>query len=59
MNASKITKELGWHPGIPFEEGLRHTIEWYLDNTKWVEAILDGSYMAYYEKQYGERLHGR
>ncbi len=59
MDASKITKELGWHPGIPFEEGLRHTIEWYLDNTKWVEAILDGSYMAYYEKQYGERLHGR
>ena len=59
MDASKIMKELGWRPQVPFEEGLRQTIEWYLENTQWVEAILDGSYMVYYEKQYGERLHGR
>ena len=59
MNASKITKELGWHPSVSFEQGLRQTIEWYLANPDWAKAILDGSYMDYYEKQYGERLHGR
>jgi dTDP-glucose 4,6-dehydratase len=59
MDASKIIKELGWRPRVPFEEGLRQTIEWYLENTQWVKAILDGSYMDYYGKQYGERLHGR
>jgi dTDP-glucose 4,6-dehydratase len=58
MDASKIKKELGWRPQVPIEKGLRHTIEWYLENTQWVKAILDGSYMDYYEKQYGERLHG-
>ena len=59
MDASKIMKELGWRPQVPFEEGLRKTVEWYLENTQWVRAILDGSYMDYYQKQYGERLHGR
>ncbi len=59
MDASKIMKDLGWRPQIPFEDGLRQTIEWYLGHTEWVQAILDGSYMDYYTKQYGERLHGR
>jgi len=59
MDASKITKELGWRPLAAFEEGLRQTIEWYLANPEWVKGILDGSYMDYYDKQYGERLHGR
>jgi dTDP-glucose 4,6-dehydratase len=59
MDASKIMKELGWRVQVPFEEGLRQTIEWYLANTEWVKGILDGSYMDYYDKQYGERLHGR
>jgi dTDP-glucose 4,6-dehydratase len=59
MDASKIMKELGWHPAIRFEKGIRQTIEWYLANPEWAKAIVDGSYMDYYEKQYGERLHGR
>jgi dTDP-glucose 4,6-dehydratase len=58
MDASKLMKELGWRPQVPFKEGLRQTIEWYLENIQWVNAILDGSYMDYYKKQYGERLHG-
>jgi dTDP-glucose 4,6-dehydratase len=58
MDASKIMKELGWRPRVPFEEGLRQTIEWYLANSEWVKEILDGSYMDYYNRQYGERLHG-
>ncbi len=59
MDAAKITKDLGWQPAVTFEEGLRKTIEWYLSNDEWVKGILDGSYMDYYDKQYGERLHGR
>jgi dTDP-glucose 4,6-dehydratase len=58
MDATKIMEELGWRPQVPFEEGLRQTIKWYLGRTQWVEAILDGSYMDYYRKQYGERLNG-
>jgi dTDP-glucose 4,6-dehydratase len=58
MDASKIAMELGWRPVVVFEEGLRQTIEWYLSHPGWVKGILDGSYMDYYDKQYGERLHG-
>jgi dTDP-glucose 4,6-dehydratase len=59
LDASKIRRELGWEPETPFEEGIQRTIGWYLRHREWVEDILDGSYMEYYEKQYGERLHDR
>ena len=44
IDARKIQKELDWKPIENFETGLRKTIDWYLDNQKWWEAILDGSY---------------
>jgi dTDP-glucose 4,6-dehydratase len=58
LDMTKTNQELGWHPEVPFEAGLQHTINWYLENSRWVEDILDGTYMEYYRKQYGERLHG-
>ena len=58
IDSSKIKKELGWEPGVSFEEGVRLTIDWYLENTQWVADILDGSYEAYYKRQYGETLNG-
>ncbi len=44
IDASKIAAELGWTPRTPFEEGLRRTVLWYLENQPWVEDILSGKY---------------
>ena len=55
IDASKIENELGWKPSLQFEEGLSKTIDWYLDNEKWIENIMSGDYQKYYEKQYKNR----
>ena len=55
IDASKIRGELGWEPAVTFEEGIVQTVEWYLGNTEWVNAVLDGSYQEYYQKMYGGR----
>ena len=52
IDPTKIHDELGWIPETSFEEGIKKTIGWYLDNQKWVEDIVDGSYEQYYNKQY-------
>ncbi|MCW8108075.1 dTDP-glucose 4,6-dehydratase [Alteromonas ponticola] len=49
IDASKIERELGWTPEETFESGIRKTVQWYLDNESWWQAVLDGSYQ-------GERL---
>jgi dTDP-glucose 4,6-dehydratase len=56
IDASKIKQELGWEPEVGFEDGIRRTIDWYLDNSNWSESILDGSYQEYYQKMYGEKF---
>ncbi len=52
IDSSKIKKKLGWKPTIQLEEGLNLTIDWYLNNQKWMKNILNGSYLAYYKKIY-------
>lgn len=44
IDCSKIEKELGWRPEMPFDQGMRQTVKWYLDNREWVQSIYDGSY---------------
>lgn len=44
IDASKVERELGWRPAETFETGLRKTVEWYLNNESWWQAVLDGSY---------------
>jgi dTDP-glucose 4,6-dehydratase len=44
IDATKIKNELGWEPKQDHESGFRKTVEWYLDNEKWWQAILNGSY---------------
>lgn len=51
IDASKIERELGWRPQETFESGLRKTVQWYLDNQNWWQAILDGSYQQYAGKR--------
>jgi dTDP-glucose 4,6-dehydratase len=56
VDCSLIERELGWRPEIPFEEGLRDTIEWYRVNTSWVNSAKSGEYQKYYQGLYGEKL---
>lgn len=44
IDASKIEKELGWHPKETFESGIEKTIDWYLNNLPWCQRVQDGSY---------------
>jgi len=52
IDATKINKELGWSPSVNFEQGLSRTIDWFLENTDWLENVTTGSYQEYYNKQY-------
>ena len=55
IDPTKITTELGWSPETKFEDGIVRTIYWYLDNQSWVEDILTGDYIAYYDQHYTNR----
>ena len=52
IDNTKITSELGWSPSYTFEQGIKETIEWYLAHEEWMEKIVSGDYMKYYEKMY-------
>ena len=52
IDASKISRELGWRPTVTFEEGLSKTIDWYLANEEWLGNVTSGAYLEYYELQY-------
>jgi len=53
LDCRKIKEELGWAPKVRFEDGLRRTVEWYLENQDWVEGVITGEYREYYRKVYG------
>lgn len=55
IDPTKIHKELGWLPETKFEDGIKKTIQWYLDNREWWETIISGEYQNYYEKMYVDR----
>ncbi|HOP07005.1 MAG TPA: dTDP-glucose 4,6-dehydratase [candidate division Zixibacteria bacterium] len=55
IDASYIETALGWKPQLCFEDGLRHTVEWYLNNQDWIESCISGEYRQYYERMYGDR----
>lgn len=55
IDATKINKELGWKPTVTFEEGLSETIDWYLQNTAWLNNVTSGAYQSYYDNMYTGR----
>ena len=55
IDPTKIHNELGWLPETKFQDGLKKTIEWYLENRDWWEEIVSGEYQNYYQKMYGDR----
>jgi dTDP-glucose 4,6-dehydratase len=55
IDASKLKNDLGWVPGITFEEGLEKTVDWYLANEEWLENVTSGHYQQYYNEQYTNR----
>ncbi len=55
IDPTKIKNELGWEPETTFDEGIRKTIKWYLDNKPWWENIISGEYQNYYSKMYDNR----
>lgn len=55
IDPTKIKKELGWEPKTLFDEGIKKTVRWYLDNKSWWINIISGEYLNYYEKMYDNR----
>jgi len=55
IDCSKIKNEIGWQPEHSFDEGLRKTIAWYLENQNWMQKISDGSYQNWIQFNYSER----
>jgi dTDP-glucose 4,6-dehydratase len=55
IDATKIQKELGWKPVETFETGIRKTVQWYLENQRWVENVTSGTYKQWLAKNYGDR----
>jgi dTDP-glucose 4,6-dehydratase len=56
IDASKISRELGWQPEAEFETGLRQTVAWYLEHSAWVESVRTGAYLDWIRLNYQERV---
>jgi dTDP-glucose 4,6-dehydratase len=55
IDFSKIERDLKWRPRVSFEEGIRLTVDWYLEHRPWWRKIKSGEYMNYYKRMYENR----
>ncbi len=55
IDPTKIHRELGWFPATKFDNGIKKTITWYLENKTWWENIISGEYQHYYKSMYENR----
>lgn len=55
IDSGKLQKDLGWTPSVTFEQGIEITVQWYLDNEKWLNHVTSGEYQKYYEDMYVKR----
>ena len=56
VDYSKMQRELGWEPKIGFDQGIQSTVDWYVKNRPWWEAVKTGEYQEFYDRYYGSRL---
>jgi dTDP-glucose 4,6-dehydratase len=56
ITSEKTTRETGWQPEMPFEQGLAATIQWYKDNSGWVSRVRSGDYQKFYDANYAGRI---
>jgi len=56
IDCARIKNELNWKQTVSFEEGLKRTVDWYLENLEWVRSIQNGEYQCWIESNYGNRL---
>ncbi|MFO1320275.1 MAG: dTDP-glucose 4,6-dehydratase [Burkholderiales bacterium] len=55
IDAGKIERELGWKPAVSFEDGIRRTVKWYLENTEWIAGVKSGTYRQWLDTNYATR----
>lgn len=55
IDSTKLKNELGWTPSLQFPEGIRKTIQWYLQNSEWLNNVTSGEYQNYYATMYGNK----
>jgi len=56
IDSTKIQNELGWKPMVSYEEGIKETINWYLNHQDWLNSIISENYLTYYKKVYGNKI---
>ncbi len=54
IDCSKIKRELGWRQLHSFDEGLRHTVRWYLENSTWIRNVRSGEYRKWLDVNYSQ-----
>jgi dTDP-glucose 4,6-dehydratase len=47
-----MKREFDWSPSVSFEEGIRETVQWYLDHKEWWTRVMTGEYLEYYQRNY-------
>jgi dTDP-glucose 4,6-dehydratase len=52
IDAGKLKRELGWKPKETFDTGIKKTVQWYLDNSVWIEGVVSGSYREWLQKRH-------
>jgi dTDP-glucose 4,6-dehydratase len=55
IDCSKIQRELGWAPKLDFHAGIRQTIDWYLQNARWIQSVTSGDYRNWVDQNYASR----
>ena len=55
MDITKINRELGWSPKCSFADGIRATVQWYLDHGDWIAHVASGEYRNWVEANYARR----